>query len=437
MSRITNIHGREVLDSRGLPTVEVELQLASGHRGRMIVPSGASTGRFEAHELRDGDPSRYQGKGVLRAVRHVNQEIAGAVTGMEAQDQESLDKALMDLDGTASKRRLGANAILGVSFAALHASAREAGKPLYRYLAERYLPVGERPGLPLPMVNIISGGMHAGKQLDIQDYMVIPVGAASFGQALEMVSAVYWATREVLQERGHVGTLVADEGGFGPMLPTNEAPLEVLCSAMRRAGVVPGDDMAIALDVAASHFHDAAGNRYALRLDGQELTSEEMIQLLEDWASRYPILSIEDGLDEKDWQGWRRLTKRMGAQMQLVGDDLFTTNPERIRRGIRQGAGNAVLVKMNQIGTVTEVVRAVRLARRAGLRTVISARSGETEDATLSDLAVGLNGGQIKVGSLARSSRLSKYNQLLRISEELPDAFSGGSVIGKRGIWQR
>lgn len=436
MSRIANIIGREVLDSRGLPTVEVDVYLASGHKGRMMVPSGASKGRFEAHELRDLDPRRYQGKGVLQAVRHVNKEIAGVVVGMEAEDQEALDQVLTELDGTPSKRRLGANAILGVSFAALRASAQAAGMPVYRYLAERYLPAEERLSLPMPMVNIISGGMHAGEQLDIQDYMVIPVGAPSLARALEMVSAVYWATHEILAERGHIVSLTADEGGFGPLLPSNEAPLEVLHSAMERAGLVPGDEMAIALDVAASHFHDDARGRYALRLDGRELTAAEMILLLEEWAVRYPILSVEDGLDEQDWHGWQHLTDRLGSRIQLVGDDLFTTNPQRIRHGIRQRAANAVLVKMNQIGTVTEVVAAVRLARQAGLRTVFSARSGETEDATLADMAVGLNAGQIKVGSLARSSRLSKYNQLLRISEQLPDTFSGRSAIGKKGCWQ-
>ncbi len=436
MSRITHVIAREVLDSRGLPTVEVEVQLASGHRGRMMVPSGASTGRHEASELRDLDPKRYQGKGVLKAVRLVNNEIAEFVKGIDSEDQEVLDNALAVLDGTATKKRLGSNAIVGVSFAALHASAQAAGMPLYEYLAERYLPAEERLSLPMPMVNIISGGMHAGGQLDFQDYMVIPVGAPSFARALEMVSAVYWATRDILAERGHIASLVADEGGFGPLLPSNEAPLEVLCSAIERAGLAPGDDMAIALDVAASYFHDGARGCYALRLDGRELTADEMISLLEDWAVRYPVLSIEDGLDEQDWQGWQRLTDRLGSRIQLVGDDLFTTNPQRIRNGIRQRAANAVLVKMNQIGTVTEVVAAVRYARRAGLQTVFSARSGETEDATLADLAVGLNAGQIKVGSLARSSRLSKYNQLLRISEQLPDAFAGRSAIGKQGCWQ-
>ena len=433
MNRIAHVMGREVLDSRGLPTVEVEVSLASGHRGRMMVPSGASTGRFEAHELRDGDPNRYQGKGVLKAVGHVNGGIAASVIGTNGEDQEALDQVLIELDGTPNKSRLGANAILGVSFAVLRASAAAAGLPLYRSLAERYLPAGEQPSLPMPMVNIISGRLHAGKNLDIQDYMVIPVGANTFSEALEMVSKVYWATRTVLQEWGHVVSLVADEGGFGPMLASNEAPLEVLCTAIESAQMRPGEDVAIALDVAASHFYDASQKRYALGLDGEQLEAAEMIDLLEEWVARYPIISIEDGLDQEDWNGWQLLSQRIGSHIQLVGDDLLCTNPQRIRRGIDQKAGNAVLVKMNQIGTVTETVEAVRLAKNAGFRTVISARSGETEDSTLSDLAVGLNGGQIKVGSLSRSSRLSKYNQLLRISEELEDAFSGRSVFGDRG----
>ena len=423
MTRIKQVIGREVLDSRGLPTVEVEVTLASGHQGRMMVPSGASTGRFEAHELRDGDMNRYQGRGVLRAVAHVNGEIAAALTGMNAEDQEDLDQALIDLDGTPTKERLGANAILGVSFAALHASAAAADKPLFRYLADRYLPEGEQPCLPMPMVNIISGGLHAGKNLDIQDYLVIPVGAKTFPQALEMVSAVYWSTRRILEERGHIVSLVADEGGFGPLLTANEAPLEILCSAIKATGMQPGQDIAIALDVAASHFFDASTGHYDLRLDGKRFTTENMIAYLEEWVTRFPIISIEDGLDEEDWVGWQQLTRHIGNRTQLVGDDLFTTDTQRIQRGIEQKAGNAVLIKMNQIGTVTETVEAIRLAKRAGFNTIISARSGETEDATLSDLAVGLNGGQIKIGSLARSSRLAKYNQLLRINEELHGDF--------------
>ena len=429
MSHITHVKGREVLDSRGLPTAEVEVTLASGHQGRMMVPSGASTGRFEAHELRDNDMTRYQGRGVLRAVAHVNGDIAAAVTGMNAEDQEGLDQVLIDLDGTPTKGRLGANAILGVSFATLHACAAAANKPLFRYLADRYLRKGEQPCLPMPMVNIISGGLHAGNNLDIQDYLVIPVGAKTFPQALEMVSAVYWSTRRILEDRGHIASLVADEGGFGPLLAANEAPLELLCSAIQATGMQPGQDIAIALDIAASHFFDASTGHYDLRLDGKRLTTEKMITYLEEWVARFPIISIEDGLDEEDWFGWQQLTQRIGNRTQLVGDDLFTTHTQRIQCGIDQKAGNAVLIKMNQIGTVTETVAAVRLARRAGFNTVISARSGETEDTTLSDLAVGLNGGQIKIGSLARSSRLAKYNQLLRINEELQRDFGKQHVI--------
>jgi enolase len=419
MSAITEVIGREVLDSRGLPTVEVEITLDSGHIGRMIVPSGASTGRFEAHELRDGDPSRYQGKGVLKAVANINGEIAHAITGKDPALQQELDVFLINLDGSSNKKRLGANAILGVSFAVARAAASAAGLPFFRYLAQRYLPSDTELSIPLPMVNIISGGLHAGRCVDIQDYLVMPIGAGSYSEGLEQISAVWWATREILAERGHIASLVADEGGFGPLLEDNEEPLKILCNAMERVGLDPGTDMAIALDVAATHFYDTPTGEYVLDADAERLTREELIDRLSSWVDRYPIISIEDGLVEDDWDGWVELTKRLGNRIRLVGDDFFTTNPDRIRRGIDLGAANAVLVKNNQIGTLSETVEAVNLARSAGYTTVISARSGETEDSTLADLAVGLGGDQIKVGSLTRSSRLSKYNQLLRIAEEL------------------
>ncbi|HUF08460.1 MAG TPA: phosphopyruvate hydratase [Rhodothermales bacterium] len=429
MSEITAVKGREILDSRGYPTVEVEVTLASGHTGRMLVPSGVSTGKWEAHELRDGDASRYGGRGVRKAVANVNGELAEAVIGLAADNQAFLDRRMIDLDATAQKSRLGANAILGISFAVARAAAAEAGKPFYRYLADAYRIEGDLR-IPLPMVNVMSGGLHAGGKLDVQDYMVVPVGASSYPEALEQVSAVWQATRVVLNASGYEAFLVADEGGLGPALNSNEEGLEILCRSVEQAGLKPGSDIAIALDVASTHFYDPTSNEYVLGADGSRLTSEGMIDRLEKWVSSYPIVSIEDGLAEDDWEGWRRLTERLGERIQVLGDDLFTTNGERIQRGIDLNAANAVLVKSNQIGTLMETVEAIRLAKFAGFRTVISARSGETEDDVLADLAVGLRGGQIKIGSLTRSSRLSKYNRLLRIDEELGGAFEGGKVIG-------
>lgn len=429
MSKIIRIQGREILDSRGNPTVEVDVELESGHIGRMMVPSGASTGRFEAWELRDGDPNRYRGKGVIKAVEHVNTVLAEAIVGQNSLDQKSIDRIMIALDGTHNKSRLGANAILGISFAVAHAAAVFERKPLYRYLADHYLPSGSQLSVPLPMVNMISGGLHAGKKLEVQDFLAVPVGAETYPQALEMLSSVYWKTQEIINERGYVGWLLADEGGFGPSLQSNEEALELLVSAIERAGLRPGDDIAIALDIASSHFYDYKKDVYELNSEGRTIAADEMIDVLEHWCERYPIVSIEDGLAEDDWQGWQQLTLRLGGKLQLVGDDLFTTNPNRIRKGIAEKAGNSVLVKMNQIGTLTETVEAVRLAKEAGFSTVISARSGETEDTTLADLAVGLAGGQIKIGSLARSSRLSKYNQLLRIGEQLGVAYMGRSAL--------
>ncbi len=417
--KIARVAAREILDSRGYPTVEVDVELESGHRGRMMAPSGASTGQFEAWELRDGETGRFQGRGVRRAVQNVVDELAPRLIGWDALDQEGLDRFMIELDGTPNKSRLGANAILAVSFAAAHAAAAARGLPLYRYLAERYLPPGRAPKLPLPMVNILSGGLHAGKNVDFQDFLIAPVGTSTYPEALEMISAVYWSTRRTLIAKGHIGSLLADEGGFGPLLASNQEALDVLCESIESAGLKLGCDISIALDVASTHFYDPESNGYRLASEGRELTAQGMVDLLTEWVRAYPIYSIEDGLAEEDWEGWRLLTARLGSKVQIVGDDLFTTNPERIRKGIEIGAGNAVLVKMNQIGTLTQTVEAVRIAREAGFETVISARSGETEDATLADLAVGLDGGQIKIGSLARSSRLAKYNQLLRIGEEI------------------
>ncbi len=429
MNPINSIVAREILDSRGYPTVEVDVVLESGHKGRMMVPSGASTGKFEAWELRDGDPQRFRGKGVLQAVHHVNHDIAQMLLGIDGGNQEQVDRMMIELDGTENKAKLGANAILGVSLAAIHAASAAANKPLYRHLADQYLEHGTKLSIPIPMVNIISGGLHAGKNIDLQDFLIIPMGARDYRQALEMVSSVYWAAQEELIRKGYQAMLLADEGGFGPQLSSNEEALELLCSSMERAGLKPGVDAAIALDVASSHFYDPGLQLYQLKSESRSLTSVQMIDMLEQWVDKYPIISIEDGLAEEDWAGWQGLTERLGGRVELVGDDLFTTNPRRIQRGINSKAGNSVLVKMNQIGTLTETVAAVRMAQAAGFRTVISARSGETEDATLADLAVGLNGGQIKIGSLARSSRLAKYNQLLRIDEQLQGAFSGQAVF--------
>lgn len=425
---IKNVIAREILDSRGNPTVEADVILASGTMGRMMVPSGASTGKFEAWELRDGD-DRYRGNGVRKAVHHVNTELKDLVTGKDVREQDHLDELMIALDGTANKSRLGANAILAVSFAAAHAAAKASGQPLYRYLAGKYLDEPAKIGVPVPMVNIISGGLHAGKNIDLQDFLVIPVGAASYPVALEMVSNVYWKTREILNNSGFNARLLADEGGFGPDLISNRQALDVLCDAFIRCGYTPGGDMAIALDAASSHFYDTETGLYHLHSENRALTSAEMIAMFADWAEEYPVISIEDGLAEEDWAGWQLLTRELGRKIQLVGDDLFTTNPSRIEKGITVKAANAVLIKMNQIGTLTETVRAVELAKNAGFKTVISARSGETEDATLADVAVGLNGGQIKIGSLARSSRLSKYNQLLRINEDLSGRYAGRNAF--------
>jgi enolase len=412
---ITRIHAREVLDSRGNPTVEVEVHCAGGAVGRAIVPSGASTGRHEAVELRDGDPARYGGKGVRRAVANVHDILAPPLRGFDVSEQAKIDRLLCEMDGTPNKSRLGANALLGVSLACARAAAVSRGEPLWRYLDTEGV-----ARLPMPMVNLISGGLHAGGNLDLQDFLLMPIGARYYSESLEMTVAVYQALSRVLIQHGFEGVLVGDEGGFGPRLRSNEQAIEMILRAIEDVGLKPGEQAALALDVASTHFYrDGA---YRPRIGGRILSADDMIALLERWVKQYPILSIEDGLAEDDWDGWRKLTAALGDRVQLIGDDLFVTNPERLRRGIAEGVANCVLVKVNQIGTLTETLDVVRLARSAGYRAVVSARSGETEDDTLADLAVATGAGQIKIGSIARSERLAKYNQLLRIEEEMGNA---------------
>ena len=427
---IAAVRAREVLDSRGNPTVEVDVHLGGGAMGRAIVPSGASTGRHEAIELRDGDPARYEGMGVLRAVAAVNTIIAPAVCDwMDASDQPALDEFLRELDGTSNKSRLGANAILGVSLAAAHAAASASGQPLYRHLGGP-----DATTMPVPMVNIISGGRHAAAGLDMQDFLAIPIGAETYSDALRMVVDVYRAVGRVLSQMGPYAYGVADEGGYGPPLPCHEDALGILYDATRLAGYrcARDGDIAIGMDVAATEF--AAGqDTYLLRAEGRSFTSNELVDLLVHWSATYPIISIEDGLSEDDWDGWEYLTQKMGATTQLIGDDLFTTNPERLSRGADAGIANAVLIKLNQIGTLTETLETVSLAQQRGYLPVISARSGETEDTTIADLAVATGAGQIKIGSITRSERLAKYNRLLRIEEELGDRahFPGRDVFAR------
>jgi enolase len=410
MSQIEKVHARQVLDSRGNPTVEVELALRSGSTGRAAVPSGASTGEFEATELRDGGEA-YGGKGVSHAVANVNGEIAGAVAGRDATDQAGLDQALIELDGTPNKSRLGANAILGVSLAAAHAAAAENGQPLWRYLGGEAAHV-----LPVPMMNVLNGGAHADNSVDFQEFMVVPCGASSFSSCLRMGTEVFHALKKTLHDRG-LGTTVGDEGGFAPDLESNEAALELLVQGIEAAGYRPGEDVAIALDPATSEIRD--GDAYDLHHEGRRLTSAELADYWADLAGRYPILSIEDGMDEEDWDGWKTLTDRIGATVQLVGDDLFVTNTERLKRGIDSGTANSILIKVNQIGTLTETLAAISMAHGAGYTAVMSHRSGETEDTTIADLAVATGCGQIKTGAPSRSDRVAKYNQLLRIEEAL------------------
>jgi enolase 1/2/3 len=423
MSQIEGIHARQILDSRGNPTVEVELTLRSGAAGRAAVPSGASTGELEARELRDGGEA-WLGKGVQRAVANVNQEIAPAVCGRDAFDQRGLDRALIELDGTPAKSRLGANAVLAVSLAAAHAAAAEERQPLWRYLG------GDAAHLlPVPMMNVINGGAHADNRIDFQEFMVVPHGASSFSECLRMGTEVFHRLKRTLHERG-LSTAVGDEGGFAPDLESNEAALEALVAGIASAGYRPGEDVAIALDPATSQlYRDGA---YRLEHEGRTLSAAELSAYWADLAVRYPVVSIEDGMDENDWDGWEELTERLGGGLQLVGDDLFVTNPRRLREGIERGVANAILVKPNQIGTLTETLDAIRIAQDAGYATVMSHRSGETEDVTIADLAVATGCGQIKAGAPSRSDRVAKYNQLVRIEEALGDdaGFPGRSLFG-------
>ncbi len=411
MTTIEYVHGREILDSRGNPTVEVEVVLADGSYGRAAVPSGASTGAFEAVELRDGDAERYLGKGVLKAVENVNEVIGPELVGFDARDQVAVDQAMIELDGTENKSRLGANAILGVSLATAKAAAMSSGLELYQYIGGINAKV-----LPVPMMNILNGGQHADNNVDIQEFMIMPVGASTFAQALQMGTQVFHSLKAVLQEKG-LATAVGDEGGFAPNLSSNREALDVIMQAIERAGLKPGEDIALALDVASTEmFKDG---KYHFDGEGVTRTTEEMIAFYEELISAYPIISIEDPLSEEEWEGWAEITRKLGSRVQLVGDDLFVTNTKRLSRGIAEKVANSILVKVNQIGTLTETLDAVQMAARAGYTAVISHRSGETEDTTIADIAVALNAGQIKTGAPSRSDRVAKYNQLLRIEEQL------------------
>ena len=425
MSAIVDVIAREILDSRGNPTVEADVLLESGVIGRAAVPSGASTGTKEAVELRDGDKERYLGKGVLQAVENVNTEICEAIIGLDAEEQSFIDKMLIELDGTDNKGRLGANAILAVSMAVAKAAAEQSGLPLYRYLG------GAGPmQLPVPMMNIINGGAHATGGADIQEFMIIPVGAQSFREALRCGAEVFHHLKKILHGRG-LSTTVGDEGGFAPALGSNEGALKVIMEAIEAAGYLPGSDVAIGLDCAASEFYK--DGQYHLTADGLTLNTQQLIDLYATWVDKYPIISIEDGMSEFDWDGWKALTDRLGKTIQLVGDDVFVTNTKILRDGIKKGIANSILIKVNQIGTLTETFAAVEMAKRAGYTAVISHRSGETEDTTIADIAVATNALQIKTGSLSRSDRISKYNQLLRIEEELGD---GASYAGRDAFYQ-
>jgi len=414
MSAIVDIVGREILDSRGNPTVECDVLLESGVMGRAAVPSGASTGSREAIELRDGDKGRYGGKGVLRAVNHINTEISEAVLGLDASEQAFLDKTLIDLDGTENKSRLGANALLAVSMAVARAAAEEAGLPLYRYF-------GGMGGcqLPVPMMNVINGGAHANNGLDVQEFMIIPVGADSFREALRWGAEVFHALKKIIHDKG-MSTAVGDEGGFAPRVENHEAAIQLILQAIEAAGYTAGEQIALGLDCASSEFYK--DGQYVLNGEGGlKLSAEQWSDMLRAWADKYPIISIEDGMAEGDWDGWKLLTERLGKNVQLVGDDLFVTNTKILKEGITKGVANSILIKINQIGTLTETFAAIEMAKRAGYTAVVSHRSGETEDSTIADIAVGLNAGQIKTGSLSRSDRIAKYNQLLRIEEDLGD----------------
>ena len=413
MSTIIDIYGREVLDSRGNPTVEVEVTLDDGSFGRATVPSGASTGAFEAVVLRDPDEPRYLGKGVQRAVDHVNEEIADALLGMEATDQRGIDAALLDLDGTPNKGNLGANAVLGTSLAVAKAAAESTELTLYSYIGGVNAHL-----LPTPMMNILNGGAHADNTVDIQEFMIMPVGAETFAEGLRWCAEIYHTLKKVLKERG-LSTGVGDEGGFAPNLATNEEPLQLITEACERAGYTPGEQIRFAMDPASTEYYNAETGKYVLAGEGREFTSAEMVDYWENLVDKYPIVSIEDGMAEEDWEGWKLLTERIGDRVQLVGDDLFVTNPERLKKGIELGVANAILIKFNQIGSLTETLEAIELAKKNNYTCVISHRSGESEDTTIADLAVAVNAGQIKTGAPCRTDRVAKYNQLIRIEEEL------------------
>ena len=413
MSAIVDIVGREILDSRGNPTVECDVLLESGTMGRAAVPSGASTGSREAIELRDGDKKRYLGKGVLKAVEHINTEISEAVLGLDASEQSFLDKTLIDLDGTDNKSRLGANAMLAVSMAVARAAAEEAGLPLYRYFGGM-----AAVQMPVPMMNVINGGEHANNNLDLQELMIIPLGAPSFREALRYGAEVFHALKKILHDRG-ISTAVGDEGGFAPNVANHEAAIQMILEAIAQAGYVAGEQIALGLDCAASEFYK--NGMYELAGEGLSLTAQQWTDMLATWVDKYPIISIEDGMAEGDWDGWKLLTERLGKKVQIVGDDLFVTNTKILKEGIDKGIANSILIKINQIGTLSETFAAIEMAKRAGYTAVVSHRSGETEDSTIADIAVGTNAGQIKTGSLSRSDRMAKYNQLLRIEEDLGD----------------
>ncbi len=428
MSEIMDVFAREILDSRGNPTIEVEVTLADGTTGRAAVPSGASTGENEAVELRDGDKKRYLGKGVLKAVKNVNETIAPKLLGFDALDQVGLDRTLCEMDGTPNKSKLGANAILGVSLATARAAAEMLGLPLFRYIGGTSARV-----LPVPMMNVLNGGAHSDAPVDVQEFMICPRGAPNFREAVRWGSEVFHALKSVLRKMG-LSTAVGDEGGFAPNLPSNVAALDAIMSAIETAGYKPGRDVAICLDPAASEFYDPKKRRYVFKKsDGSQKTAEQMVEYWESWVKQYPIISIEDGMAESDWEGWKILTQRLGSKIQLVGDDIFVTNTKFLKKGIEMGVANSILIKVNQIGTLTETLDAIEMAKRAGYTCVISHRSGETEDAVIADIAVATNVGQIKTGSMSRTDRICKYNQLLRIADVLgEDAVYGGAVFGDR-----
>ena len=426
MATIIDVFGREILDSRGNPTVEVEVVLDDYAAGRAAVPSGASTGAFEAVELRDGDSERYLGKGTLKAVSHVNEEIADALIGMEAEDQRGIDAVMIELDGTENKGNFGANAILGASLAVAKAAAESAELPLYKYVGGANANM-----LPTPMMNILNGGEHADNNVDFQEFMIMPVGAASFAEALRWCAEIYHTLKKVLHEAG-LGGGVGDEGGFAPNFTTNEEPLKYIVEACEKAGYKPGSDIMFAMDPASTEGYNAETGKYVLAGEGRELTSAEMVDYWAELVEKYPIISIEDGMAEEDWDGWKALTERIGNKVQLVGDDLFVTNPKRLAKGIELGCANAILVKVNQIGSLTEALEAVQMAKQAGYACVMSHRSGETEDTTIADLSVATNAGQIKTGAPCRSDRVAKYNQLLRIEEELGDS---GQYAGMKAFY--